>query len=375
MAMLRGGIPLGTIFGISVRLHWSWFIIFFLVTWSLAAYYFPDAHPDWSRATAVVTALATSLLFFASVLAHELAHSVVAMRAGIPIHSITLFVFGGVSQMTREPGQPEIEFRMALAGPLASLAIGGLCWGIWWLTRDVNEPVAAVAAWLGWINVVLAVFNLIPGFPLDGGRVLRSIIWWRNKNLRSATRTATTIGRGFGYLFIFGGIFLVFFGNWIQGLWIAFIGWFLENAAVGSYRQVALHDMLQGHTVSEVMTRECPRVSPKLSLEQLVHDYILNSGRRCFPVVENDRPLGLVTVHNVKAIPRGLWAVKTVTDAMTPFDQLKWVQAGDDLSTVLQLMTDEDVNQLPVLQDGNIVGMVARDNLLSFINTRAELGM
>jgi Zn-dependent protease/CBS domain-containing protein len=373
--MLKGGIPLGKFFGISVRLHWSWFIIFFVVSWSLAAYYFPTTYPDWTTATSVVTGLATSILFFSSVLAHELAHSLVAKSSGLPIQSITLFILGGVSQMTEEPKQPGTELRVALAGPLTSLAIGGICWAIWFAARDANEPVAAVASWLGWINIVLAIFNLIPGFPLDGGRVLRSIIWWRSNNLRSATRTASAVGRGFGYLLIFGGIFLAFWSNWVSGLWLVFIGWFLENAAVGSYRQVALQDMLQGHTVSEVMTRECPEISPRLTVQQLVNDYVLNSGRRCFPVVEDNRSLGLVTMHNIKAVPRDLWPTKTVRETMTPLDRLKWVRPGQDLSTVMQLMTAEDINQLPVLHNSGIVGMVARDNLLSFIHTRAELGM
>ena len=373
--MFTGGIPLGRFFGISVRLHWSWFIIFGLVTWSLADFFFPDAYPGWSTSTYVITGLATSLLFFASVLVHELAHSLVATAAGIPIHSITLFILGGVSRITKEPEEPGVEFRVALSGPLTSLVIGGVFWGIWFAVRNVNEPVAALSLWLGWINVVLAVFNLLPGFPLDGGRVLRSVLWWRSGSLRNATRNASAVGRVIGYLLIFGGIFLVFFGNWITGLWLAFIGWFLENAAVGSYRQLALQDQLRGHTVGEVMVRECQTVSPDLTVERLVQEHILPAGRRCFPVVENSRALGLVTMHNVKAVPRDRWSTRRVGDVMTPMDKLKWVPSGQDLSDVLQLMTAEDVNQLPVVENSNVIGMVARDNLLSFIHTRAELGM
>ncbi len=373
--MLRGGIPLGRFFGISVRLHWSWFFIFLLVTWSLAVFYFPDRYPEWSRGGYVVMGLATSILLFASVLIHELAHSLVAKAAGIPIESITLFLLGGVSQMTQEPGKPGTEFRMALAGPATSLVLGGIFWGIWFAVRNVNEPTAALVFWLGWINLVLAIFNLVPGFPLDGGRVLRSIVWWRTGNLLRATRAASFIGRGIGYLLIFVGIFVLFWGDWITGLWMAFIGWFLQNAAVGSYRQLAVQDMLRGHTVSEVMVRDCPTVSPSLTLERLVNDYILTSGRRCFPVVEDSRLLGLMTMHDVKAVPRQIWATKTVREAMTPIERLKSVRASEDLSSVLQLMTAEDVNQLPVMENNTVVGMVARDNLLSFIRTRDELGV
>lgn len=373
--MLAGGMPLGRLFGIYIKLHYSWFIVFVLITWALAANYFPLNYPDWDLATYWGIGLATSLLFFTSVLLHELSHSIVAQAAGIPINAITLFIFGGVSQMTKEPDDPAVEFRLALAGPASSLVISGVFWGIWAVARDVSEPLAALAFWLGWINMVLAGFNLIPGFPLDGGRVLRSILWWRRGDLRGATRTASTIGRGIGYLFIFGGIWMIFWGYFLNGLWIAFIGWFLENAAVGSYRQVAMQDALQGHTVSEVMTRDCPSIHPNLSIEQLVHDYILDSGRRCFPVTEDSNVLGLITVHDVKRVPRELRAAKTVKETMTPFDRLKWVRPSDDLSGVLQLLTTEDVNQLPVMDSGNIVGMVGRDALLSFIHLRGELGI
>jgi len=372
--MFEGGIPIGRVFGIHLRLHYSWFIVFGLITWALAASYFPTEYPYWNRATYWGIGLATSLLFFLSVLVHELAHSVVAQRAGIPIKSITLFIFGGVSQMTKEPGQPAVEFRMALAGPLTSLVIGGIFWGIWAGVRGYSEPLAGLAFWLGWINLVLAGFNLIPGFPLDGGRVLRSILWWRRGDLRSATRTASTAGRVIGYLFIFGGVWWIFTGYWINGLWIAFIGWFLENAAVGSYRQVAIQDILKGHRAWEVMTKDCPIVQPGVTIDQLIHDHILDSGRRCFPVVENSRLVGLITIHDIKKVPPESRAVKTVSEVMTPFEKLKWISPGDDLSDVLNTLTMENVNQLPVIADGNIIGMVARDNLLSFIRIRGELG-
>lgn len=373
--MLRGGIPIGRIFGISLRLNYTWFIVFVLVTWALAAGYFPATYPNWSLNTKILAGVVTSLLFFASLVAHELMHSIVAQRSGIKVRSITLFIFGGVSELTEEPKQPKIELWMALAGPLTSLALGGIFWAIHLWSRDTFEVVMATAFWLGLINIFLAGFNLIPGFPLDGGRVLRSILWWRNQNLRSATKTASNIGRGIGYLFIFGGIWLIFTGNWFSGLWLALIGWFLENAAVGSYRQVALQDILQGHTVNEVMTRDCPAVRPDLTIDRLVHDYVLTSSRRCFPVLEGDRLLGLITLDNIKAIPRERWTATVVKEAMALFEKLKWVKPNDDLSTILPLMTQDGVNQLPVVENGKMVGLIARDNLISFISLRGELGM
>jgi len=375
--MPQGGVPLGNYFGIPVRLHWSWFIIFILVTWMLGAYYFPDSYPYWNRATDWGIGAATSVLFFASVLLHELAHSRVAQAAGMQVKSITLFIFGGVSQIGQEPGKPAVEFRMAIAGPGTSLVLGAIFWGIFFATRHSVEPLSGLAYWLGYINVSLAVFNLVPGFPLDGGRVLRSILWWRSGNVRSATRTASTIGRAVGFLFIFGGIALIFLNRsyWLNGIWLALIGWFLDNAAVGSYRQVALQDMLQGHTVSEVMNRDCQVISPSITVEQTVNDYILKLGSRCLPVVEDGRALGIVTLHNIKSVARELWPKKTVREAMTPLDKTRALGPNDGLSMAMQLLNDEDVNQLPVMEGNSIIGMVARDNLLSFIHARAELGM
>jgi len=373
--MLRGGIPIGKIFGISLRLNYSWIIVFGLVTWTLAANYFPLTFPNWSTTTSLVAGIITSLLFFISLLAHELMHSVVAQAKGIKVNSITLFIFGGVAQMSEEPKRPKNELLISLAGPLTSLVIGGVCWGIWFGLRDTAQFLEAVTFWLGWINIFLAGFNLIPGFPLDGGRVLRSILWWRSGNLRKATRTASNIGRGVGFLFIFGGIFFVFRGLWLNGLWLIFIGWFLENAAVGGYRQIALQEILQGHVASEIMTRDCPVVAPEIALEKLVNEYILGARMRCFPVVRNDRVIGLITLDNVKAVPRDLWATKTVEEAMTSLDKMKSVGLNEDLSNVLRIMADGDINQVPVVEDGNIIGMIARDNLLSFISVRGELGM
>ena len=373
--MLRGGIPIGMLFGISLRLNYSWFIVFVLVTWVLVADYFPSVFPGWSLGISLVAGIVTSLLFFASVLAHEMMHSLVAQASGIKIDNITLFIFGGVSQMTEERKKPKDELKIALAGPLTSLLIGAICWAIWYYLGHLSEFLTAIAFWLGMINIFLAGFNLIPGFPLDGGRVLRSILWWRNQNLRRATRTASNIGRGVGYLFIFGGIFFIFRGLWFNGLWLILIGWFLENAAVGSYRQVALQEILQGHTANEIMTQDCPSVSPELTIEQLVNQHILITGTRCFAVVTDSRTMGLITLKNLNAVPRELWNARRVEEAMTPLDKMKAVTRDEDLATVMRIMADEDINQVPVVEDSSIIGMVARDSLISFISVRAELGI
>lgn len=373
--MLKGGIPIGQLFGISLRLNYSWFIVFVLVTWVLVADYFPSTFAGWNLGISLIAGIITSLLFFASVLAHELMHSIVAQRAGIKINNITLFIFGGVAQMSEEPKRPKDELLIAIAGPLTSLVIGSLFWAVWHYLGHLSEFVTAIAFWLGMINIFLAGFNLIPGFPLDGGRVLRSILWWRSNDLRRATRIASNIGRGVGFLFIFGGIFFIFRGLWFNGLWLILIGWFLENAAVGSYRQVALQEVLQGHVAGEIMTRDCPMVSPEMTIEQLVNQNILASATRCFAVGTDKYAIGLITLSNLKSVPRDLWNTRTVQEAMTPIAKMKSVTENEDLSVVLQLMADADINQIPVVEDGNIIGMVARDSLISFISIRAELGM
>jgi len=375
--MFRGGIPIGKAFGISLRLHYSWFFIFALVTWSLAAVYFPATHPEWSLLLKIGAGLVASVLFFGSVLFHELMHSLVSIRQGTQIQAITLFFLGGVSEMTGEPKTAGDEFRMAAAGPFSSLVLGGVFLGIFFTLRGETSGaaqfVAAISYYLGLINILLGVFNLIPGFPLDGGRVLRSLIWWRTRNMQSATKIASSIGRAIGFIFIFGGIWLALTGNFFNGIWLALIGWFLETAASGSYRQLMLQDMLKGHTASEVMSRDCTMVPPDITVERLVNEHILSSGRRCFPVVSGGHTEGLVTLSNVRSIPHDLRKTTLVRDAMTPVNQVKSVSPNADLSSILKMLSENDINQVPVVWENKVVGIVARDNLINFINTRNEL--
>ena len=375
--MFRGGIPIGKAFGISLRLHYSWFFIFVLVTWALAAAYFPTTYPNWSLSLKIGAGIITSILFFGSVLFHELMHSLVALRQGTQIQSITLFFLGGVSEMTGESKTAGDEFRMAAAGPFSSLVLGGVFLGIFFVLRSATGEAAqfgaAISYYLGLINILLGVFNLIPGFPLDGGRVLRSLIWWRSRNMQSATKIASNIGRAIGFIFIFGGIWLAFTGNFFNGIWLVLIGWFLETAAGSSYRQMLLQDMLKGHKASEVMSRDCTVVPPDITVERLVNEHILSSGRRCFPVVSGGHTEGLMTLSNVRSIPHDARKTKLVREAMTPLSQVKSVSPNEDLSTILQILSENDINQVPVVWENKVVGIVARDNLINFINTRNEL--
>jgi len=374
---MGGSLRIGRILGIPLAINYSWFIIFFLITIALSASYFPATYPDWPQTTYWALGIATSLLFFTSVVIHELSHSVVALSSGIPVKSITLFIFGGISHIAREATKPKLEMIMAAAGPLSSLVLGGLFGILWLATRDVSEPLAALAWWLATINVVLAVFNMIPGFPLDGGRVLRSVIWWVTNDYRKATKIAAFSGQGVGFLFMVFGIAVMFMNprDWIGGLWYILIGWFLENAAAGSFRQVRLRDALQGFTAGDLMTRDYSSVSKNITIADLVKGYILPTSRRFFLVSDNSHLEGIVTLHNVREVPQQQWEATTVAQAMTPSERLKTISPNEDAFSVLERMDEEEINQMPVVTDGNIVGMIARDAVLRFIRTRTELGM
>jgi len=379
---MRNAIRLGKVFGIEVGLDFSWFIIFILITWSLAGHYL-TVYQGWSTTFRLGLAFFTAVLFFASVLAHEFGHSVVAIATGVPVRSITLFIFGGVAQISREPKRALDEFLIAIAGPLVSflLAAGfGFVWAIGELFGI--KSLGALGGWLGGINLSLAVFNLIPGFPLDGGRVLRSFVWGLTGNMGGATRVAAAVGQWVAMLFILAGITMSFgvrvpiLGTgFINGLWLIFIGWFLNSAATSSVQQVALRDLLKGHTAREVMVTDCPQVLPTMSLEHLVQDAILPTGRRCFPVIEDNRVLGLVTVHRIKGVPRDQWPFTTASQVMIPADEMQKALPDEGLYEVFERMTAEDVNQIPVLDDGHWLGMVARDSVLNFIRTHSELRM
>ncbi|MBA7484269.1 putative zinc metalloprotease Rip3 [subsurface metagenome] len=374
---MNGAINLGKIFGIQFRLHYSWFFIFVLITVSLSWQYFPFAYPGWNSAVYWVTGIIASLVFFTSVLIHELSHSLVGKANGIPVKSITLFIFGGVAHMTREASHHSAELKMAAAGPLASLVLAGLFFLLHLATRNMIEPVGAAAFWLAQINAVLAIFNLIPGFPLDGGRVFRSLIWRFSGDYQRATKIATRVGRGVGYLFIAGGIALVFLlpGQWFSGIWLAFIGWFLQNTASASYRQSQWQRTLQGITVAELMTPDCPVITPDVTINRLVQEYIFASGHHCFLVIGEGELTGILTLGNIKSVARPNWETTQVKDIMTPAEKLVVVSPEQDGLSVLEQMQENDVNQMPVVREGRVIGLITRDNLLRLIHTRSKLGM
>jgi Zn-dependent protease len=277
---MPGTFRIGKLAGIDINIHVSWIIILVLLTVSLATGWFPQLYPGWSTATYWIVSLIASLLLFVSVLLHELAHSLVARRRGLPVKNITLFIFGGVSNIQQEPTSPGIEFQLAVVGPLTSLLIGAICLLLLLPLRGSNSPLEGILFYLAMANLLLGVFNLIPGFPLDGGRVLRSIVWKITGSMRQATRVASITGQSIAYLFILLGIWLFFTGNILNGIWLGFIGWFLLSAAQSANTQVALESVLRGVTVGEVMNPKPATVPANITLQQLVDEYFLPGGAR-----------------------------------------------------------------------------------------------
>jgi len=369
--MNKQHINLGRIFGIPVGLDFSWFLIFGLVTWSLAASYFPSEFKGWPVAEYWVMGAVTSVLFFGSVLLHELGHSVIALRYKVPVRSITLFIFGGIAQIGAEPPSATAEFWIAIAGPLVSFALAAFFAALQLIATGV-APFLALAQYLAYINGVLGLFNLIPGFPLDGGRVFRAIIWGITHNFQRATRIAATVGRGIAFLFIAWGVWQVFAGNIFNGLWIAFIGWFLESAANAQLAQQHLHAVLEGHTVAQAMGRNYALIPGDLSLQQLVDEHILGTGSRFFVVEQLGQPIGLLTLANMNKVARANWSDTTAVQAMTPVDQFHLLKSDSELAQAFEEMNLEGVSQLPVVNDGQVQGVLSRESVVIFLRNLQE---
>ncbi len=368
---MRSQIRLGKIFGIEIGLHYSWFLIAVLIVTSLYSE-FHRSNPAWGDSVILATAISTGLLFFVSLLLHELSHSLYARSHGIPVREITLFALGGVSQLEKEPGSASVEFWMAIAGPLASAAIGLICLGVRFLA-GASGPVREMFSWLGYINLALAGFNMIPGYPLDGGRILRAILWWKTGEMDRATRSAARVGQGVGLLFIIFGIAQYFGGAGLGGLWISFIGWFLLTAAGESYARVNLAHAFEGVTAADVMSNDCPALDGNLNIEHFVHNELLRTGRRCFVITQNGVIAGLLTPHEVKEIERARWPYTTLSDVMIPLENLHTVPPETPLKNALEIMGREDLNQLPVVTNGRLAGVLSRAQILDYLHTRAEL--
>ena len=371
--MFRHTIPIGRVFGIPIELDYSWFLIAALITWMLAVSYYPAEFKGGTSVEYWVMGAVTAVLFFASIVVHELAHSWVALRYKVSVSRITLFIFGGVSQIAGEPPSASAEFLIAVVGPLTSFALAALFYLMEPLLVNIT-PALAVAKYLALINGILGLFNLVPGFPLDGGRVFRAIVWGVNKNFRRATLIAASTGRFFGFLFIVWGVWQMLRGNVFNGLWIAFIGWFLESAAGAQVQQQMVQGLLVGHKVSEAMGSACAHVSGGTSLQNLIDHEVLTHGRQCFIVDQGDRVVGLLTLHNMKEIPRPSWTTTTAAQAMVPVEKLNKIDPKAELWTAMEKMGRDGINEMPVMLGDNLVGMLSTGDIVKYLHTLQLVG-
>jgi Zn-dependent protease/CBS domain-containing protein len=374
---MKSQIKIATVFGVELGLHYSWLVIALLIVFSLGAQ-FHAVNRNWNEAVVWTTAIVTGLLFFACLLAHELSHALVAKARGIPIRKITLFMLGGVAQIEKEATDAKTEFWMAIVGPITSAVLGFLLLALadvsGWVPRtSPATPGTALLYWLGNINLILAAFNMIPGFPLDGGRILRAILWWAMGDMERSTRAAARVGQVIAVLFIAYGVFQFFGGAGLGGLWLAFIGWFLLQAASATYLQVRTGRLLGGLRVKDVMSTDYGAVGPNTSLQEFVQDKLMRTGQRCFLVMENGRVLGLVTPNEVRGVDPKDWPFRRVSDVMRTNDKIHFVSPDLPALDALETMGREDVNQLPVQSNGRITGIVSRAHILQVLQSRSEL--
>jgi Zn-dependent protease/predicted transcriptional regulator len=376
--MKFSGFRLFRIGGIDVVIDYSWFIIFFLVIYTMAESYFPQAHQNYSTRQYWLMGAIAATLFFLSILIHELAHSFVAIKHGIKVTSIRLLIFGGLAEVASEPKSGKQEFLIALAGPATSMALGMFFLGIYSYFAMSNRitPAAGIAFWLASANILLAVFNLIPGFPLDGGRILRAFLWDRWDDVARATKVVSQLGNGFAvFLIIFGILQFLVTQSIVSGLWIIFIGLFMKQSAVGSYQGVMLKRALSGVEVRQIMTERIVSVDWLISIEELVESYIYKHQFTHFPVFNRDEFIGMVSLDGVKTISKDLWGFKQVRDIMTPLEFLPCLKPTDDASEALSRMVSGDIGRMPVVENGQLMGIVSRRDIMNFFKIKSDLGV
>lgn len=365
--MFRHTIPIGRIFGIAVDLDYSWFLFVGLLAWILAVSYYPSEFRNWSTGEYWLMGLVTALLLFASVLIHELGHSVVAKRFGLKVPRIVLFIFGGISEIAAEPPSAGAEFWIAITGPVVSFVLAAFFWEIEPLVAS-SQQLYALAKYLAFLNFILGLFNLVPGFPLDGGRVFRAILWHFTGRYRRATRIAAMTGRFIGFALIFIGVWQALQGNFIGGLWTAFIGWFLESAAGSMLQQEVVKSLLGEYKVLDAMTKDFPRISGDATIQELVDDYILPGKTRYFVLNGQDGAVGMVTLGTIQKVPRTEWASTHAAQIMVPLTKLDATRPDAELWTALEKMGRDGVNQLPVVEGSGIVGILTREDVVHYMH-------
>jgi len=375
MKIMRGGIKLGKIIGIPIRLDYSWFIIFGLISFSLSFQF--SAPPSTPIAEALLLGLFTTLLFFGSVLLHELAHSYVAIHRGLPVAGITLFVFGGVSLLEEEPKSPRVEFQMAVVGPLTSLLIAFLLFPIARFLLPYQSQSWKVVTFLWEINLALGIFNLLPGFPLDGGRILRSIVWYFTGSLHKATRAASSSGQAFGYLLIAMGIINFFRGGefMMNGIWFAFIGWFLLNAAQQAYQQLLAQETFFGVKVGQLPLSPILDIQPDMSVQAFVDEYLLRHSENLFPILVGGEFIGAVGLKEVQELARDKWATTAVKDIARHTCENDVIGDNGEAWEAVQRLGHNECECLFVMHEQQLQGVLTRANLVNWIRTRRGLGM
>lgn len=370
---MSGKFRIGRLFGINVSVHWTWFFFLFLLTWTFATGVLQDYYPEWTEARRWTVASAITFAFFLSIYLHEVSHTLVARRFGIRVTGITLYVFGGTSNLSHEPRDSRQEFWIAVVGPFTSFALSILFTAGFFGLRLIDDGAAAICGTLAVLNLLIGLFNIIPGFPLDGGRVMRSAFWAKRHSLVGATRAASNISMFVAFGIMAAGIVMFFTSSIVSGIWLLLIGIFLRAASVESYEQVFLDVVMRGVPASSVARQDYVTVPPDMMLSELVEENVLAGYGRCFPVVVSDELIGLVTLHDVRAIPRDEWTVTSVYRVMTPFADLRSVTLLDDLTTVLSLMAAADVNQVPLLDGRALLGLIHRSDVIGYIQTRQEM--
>jgi len=372
--MFKSSIKLFKIFGIEIRLDYSWFIIFALFAYYFGFFYFPSVLPDISEGFLALITIVTVILFFVSVLIHEMSHSLVAKSKGIPVEKITLFLFGGMAQIEKEPETPYNEFVMAIAGPAASFVLAIIYGIIWFFARNFS-PVREPVGYLAIINIVLGVFNMLPGYPLDGGRILRSIIWKSTGSLKRATFIASTGGRIIGFMIIAVGVFYIFMGNFLNGVWLAFIGWFLQSSAQMGYRQLVFESSIKGIKVVDVMNENVVDVTKDTTLHDLVDNYFMRYRFGRFPVVEDEEThklLGVISIHDVKSVPKEEWSYVQVGDIVNKISESEKVDVSMEISEAIKKMVKNDLGHLVVMSGDKLKGIITKSDVMRFIRIRSE---
>ena len=359
--------------GIRISVHFTWLFAVAFIALTLSEGFFPAYFSGWSTATYWGTGILASLLLFLSVLVHELAHSFVAQARGLKVEGITLFIFGGVSNMGSEATRARDEFMIAVVGPLTSLVLAALFWALYLATGDGDSPVVAVLFYLGYMNALLAVFNMMPGFPLDGGRVLRSVVWGVTGNLSRATNIAAWVGQAFGWSLVGLGVYQILQGSVAGGLWMAVIGWFLSSIAGANRRGSMREERFRGVLVDQVMDRGAETVSSGTSVEVMIREHFVQRGSRAALVVEDGRVVGIATLTDVKAVPQDRWAEVRVGEIMTR-EPLYSVDPDDELGVALRMLAEHNLNQVIVLSDGQLVGLLSRADVIRYLQYSWEPG-